>query len=66
MEELVELMPVALMLNVELMLNAFDDEDDLNKQLLFRKLGNVESANETRWTTPDGNWPVTVIDACPS
>jgi hypothetical protein len=60
MEELVALMPVAKMLNV------FDDKDDLNKQLLFRKLGNVESANETRWTTPDGNWPVTVIDACPS
>ena len=41
----------------------FEDEDDLRKQLLFRKAGNVKPENEVRWVTEDGNNPVTVISA---
>ncbi len=41
----------------------FEDEDNLRKQLLFCKAGNVKPENEVRWVREDGNNPVTVISA---
>ena len=47
---------------------AFEDGDDLSKQLLFRRIGSVELENEARWAAAAaaGKKPVTVINACPS
>jgi hypothetical protein len=39
-----------------------EDEDDLSRQLLFRKAGNREPENAARCAS-DGNKPVNVIDA---
>ena len=44
----------------------FEDEGEVNRQLLLRKLGSLVPEKEARGVPPDGNEPVTVIEACPS
>ncbi len=43
-----------------------EEEEDLKRQLLLRKLGSLVPENEACCATPDGKVPITVIDACPS
>jgi hypothetical protein len=46
---------------------AFEDGDDLSRQLLFRRTGSVELENEARWAAAAaGKKPVIVINAWPS
>ena len=46
---------------------AFEDWDDLSRQLLFLRAGSKELENEARWAAAAaGKKPVTVINACPS
>ena len=42
------------------------DDDEVNRQLLLRKLGSLAPEKEERCATPDGKSPDTVIDAWPS